>query len=102
MNRIALLAALIPFVAFAQTPDAGAKKTSAAPAKAEGGKFMKMAREGKRIWMKLGALDYKECVADDIKAKWGVASMCLVTKPMDSPEGPPVRISVRLRKISPE
>ena len=33
--------------------------------------YVKMAREGKKMWMTLGALDYKECVADDIKAKWG-------------------------------
>ena len=33
--------------------------------------YVKMAREGKKRGMKFGALDYKECVADDIKAKWG-------------------------------
>jgi len=29
--------------------------------------YLKMAREGFRIWRKCGALDYKECVADDLE-----------------------------------
>jgi uncharacterized protein YbaA (DUF1428 family) len=29
--------------------------------------YMKMAREGCRIWKKFGALDYKECILDDEK-----------------------------------
>ena len=29
--------------------------------------YLKMARLGKRAWMKHGALDYKECVVDDLK-----------------------------------
>src|SRR5687767_2242614 len=29
--------------------------------------YLKMARMGARIWKKHGALDYKECVADDLK-----------------------------------
>jgi len=40
--------------------------------------YVKMAREGKKMWMKLGALDYKECVADDIKAKWGTTPFSTV------------------------
>lgn len=28
--------------------------------------YKKMARDGKKIWLKHGALDYKECVADDM------------------------------------
>jgi uncharacterized protein YbaA (DUF1428 family) len=35
--------------------------------------YLRMARMGERMWRKHGALDYKECVADDIKTKWGVA-----------------------------
>lgn len=31
-------------------------------------KYVKMARQGFRVWKKHGALDYKECVADDLKA----------------------------------
>lgn len=29
-----------------------------------------MAQQGARIWMKHGALDYKECVGDDMHPKW--------------------------------
>ena len=42
--------------------------------------YEKMARQGKKMWMKLGALDYKECVADDIKAKWGTTPFSTVMK----------------------
>ena len=42
--------------------------------------YVKMAREGKKMWMTLGALDYKECVADDIKAKWGSTPFSTVLK----------------------
>jgi len=31
--------------------------------------YRKMAEEGKRLWKKYGALDYKECVADDMRIK---------------------------------
>ena len=31
-----------------------------------------MARMGEKIWRKHGALDYKECVGDDLKTKWGI------------------------------
>ena len=33
--------------------------------------YFRMARLGERIWRKHGALDYKECVGDDLKTKWG-------------------------------
>jgi alkaline phosphatase len=42
--------------------------------------YVKMAREGKKLWMKLGALDYKECVADDLKAHWGTTAFAKVMK----------------------
>ena len=29
--------------------------------------YLKLARQGFKVWMKHGALDYKECVADDLK-----------------------------------
>lgn len=32
-------------------------------------KYKKMAREAMKVWMKFGALDYKECVIDDAKPK---------------------------------
>jgi len=34
--------------------------------------YVRMARMGERTWRKHGALDYKECVGDDLKATWGV------------------------------
>jgi uncharacterized protein YbaA (DUF1428 family) len=33
--------------------------------------YIRMARMGERMWRKHGALDYKECVGDDLKTKWG-------------------------------
>jgi uncharacterized protein YbaA (DUF1428 family) len=33
--------------------------------------YIRMARMGEKIWRKHGALDYKECVGDDLKTKWG-------------------------------
>ena len=35
--------------------------------------YRKMAEWGKRVWMKAGALDYKECVGDDLKVKFGMS-----------------------------
>lgn len=32
--------------------------------------YTKMAKEGKETWMKFGAVDYKECVADDVKPQY--------------------------------
>ena len=34
--------------------------------------YSRMARMGKKMWMKHGALDYKECVGDDLKTQWGI------------------------------
>ena len=33
--------------------------------------YIRMARMGEKMWRKHGALDYKECVGDDLKPKWG-------------------------------
>jgi len=33
--------------------------------------YIRMARMGEKLWRKHGALDYKECVGDDLKTKWG-------------------------------
>ncbi len=33
--------------------------------------YRKMAREGARVWLKHGALDYKECVGDDMRPNTG-------------------------------
>lgn len=35
------------------------------------GAYRKMANIGKKTWMKFGALDYKECVGDDLRNAWG-------------------------------
>ncbi|MFH0891827.1 MAG: DUF1428 domain-containing protein [Candidatus Falkowbacteria bacterium] len=34
--------------------------------------YKKMAQKAGKIWRKYGALDYKECVGDDLKTEWGV------------------------------
>lgn len=31
--------------------------------------YRKMAKQGRKIWMEHGALDYKECMGDDMKTK---------------------------------
>ncbi len=33
--------------------------------------YLRLARLGERMWRKAGALDYKECVGDDLNVKWG-------------------------------
>jgi uncharacterized protein YbaA (DUF1428 family) len=44
--------------------------------------YRKMAQLGKKTWMKHGALDYKECLADDLKSPMGVSlSKLLKFKP---------------------
>jgi uncharacterized protein YbaA (DUF1428 family) len=35
--------------------------------------YIRMARVGEKMWRKHGALDYKECVGDDLKTKWAAA-----------------------------
>ena len=34
--------------------------------------YFRMAKMGRNMWRKHGALDYKECVGDDLKTKWGI------------------------------
>ncbi len=34
--------------------------------------YRRMAQKGARIWREHGALEYRECVGDDLKVKWGV------------------------------
>ena len=33
--------------------------------------YLRMARLGSKLWKEYGALDYYECVGDDLKVKWG-------------------------------
>ena len=35
--------------------------------------YLRQARLGKKIWLKHGALDNKECVGDDLKSPWGTS-----------------------------
>jgi uncharacterized protein YbaA (DUF1428 family) len=35
--------------------------------------YRTMATQGRDVWMKHGALDYKECVGDDLAPKWGMS-----------------------------
>ena len=44
--------------------------------------YKKMAAEGGKIWMKHGALQYFECIGDDLKsaAKWGCIPFPKLTK----------------------
>lgn len=44
-------------------------------------KYKKMAEEGKKLWMKYGALDYKECVGDDLYPSMGDEKMKVLTFP---------------------
>jgi uncharacterized protein YbaA (DUF1428 family) len=34
--------------------------------------YRRMAQKGSKVWKKYGALDYKECIAEDISIQWGV------------------------------
>ena len=34
--------------------------------------YRRVAQQAGKIWRKYGALDYKECVGDDLRTKWGV------------------------------
>jgi uncharacterized protein YbaA (DUF1428 family) len=35
--------------------------------------YRRMARLGAKVWRDHGALEYRECVGDDLKLKWGVS-----------------------------
>jgi uncharacterized protein YbaA (DUF1428 family) len=44
--------------------------------------YVKMAKKAGKIWKKHGALDYKECVGDDLKTQMGIPfSKLAKTKP---------------------
>ena len=42
--------------------------------------YKKMAKEGAKVWMKHGALDYKECIGDDLNPKWAKLTFPSMTK----------------------
>jgi uncharacterized protein YbaA (DUF1428 family) len=35
--------------------------------------YARMAGMGAKLWMKHGALDYKECAGEDLKTRWGTS-----------------------------
>ena len=41
-------------------------------AKSKMAAYTKMARKAAKIWKELGALEYRECVGDDLKASFGM------------------------------
>jgi uncharacterized protein YbaA (DUF1428 family) len=44
--------------------------------------YLKMARLGRKVWLDHGALDYKECMADDVKkGKWTSFPQAVKLKP---------------------
>lgn len=47
--------------------------------------YTKLARMAGKVWREHGALDYRECVADDLKVKFGLPFTKLVkTKPSET------------------
>src|SRR5512134_341410 len=47
--------------------------------------YRRMAEIGRKMWMKHGALDYKECAGDDLAPKWGAPfSRLLKLKPNET------------------
>ncbi len=47
--------------------------------------YRRIARKAGKIWREHGALEYRECVADDLDAKWGVPfSRSVKMKPGDT------------------
>lgn len=36
-------------------------------------KYVQMAREGENLWRKHGAIDYKECIGEDLNPQWGAS-----------------------------
>ncbi len=35
--------------------------------------YVRMAKMGEKMWRKYGALDYKECIGEDLTNKWGTS-----------------------------
>lgn len=48
--------------------------------KANRAEYKKMAEMGKKMWMEYGALDYKECISDDLNPDTGGMPMRTFTK----------------------
>ena len=44
--------------------------------------YVRMAKMGKEMWLKHGAIDYKECAGEDLESKWGTTfSQMMKLKP---------------------
>lgn len=56
-------------------------------------KYRKMAQEGGKIWRKYGALDYKECVGDDLNPGMGDAKHLLFPEMTKAKKGETVWFS---------
>ena len=54
--------------------------------KAKRAEYIKMAREGKRMFTKLGAIDYKECRMDDTTPPMVIRTFPKLVKPKDGEE----------------
>ncbi len=55
--------------------------------------YRKMATMGAKIWMKCGALDYKECIGDDLNPNMGGVPALAFTKMTKSKKGETVWFS---------
>ena len=42
--------------------------------------YKKLAKQAKKAWIKYGALEYKECLGDDLGVKWGLPFPKLTNK----------------------
>ena len=42
--------------------------------------YRRMAKDAGRVWRKYGALDYKECVADDLQSEWATLPFSKVVR----------------------
>src|SRR3989344_6535104 len=55
--------------------------------------YRKMAEGGKKMWMKYGALDYKECIGDDLNPNMGGMKGLTFTKMVKLKKGETVWFS---------
>ncbi len=47
--------------------------------------YLKMAKFGEKMWRKFGAIDYKECVGNDLRSPWGTTfTKMMKTKPNET------------------
>ena len=57
--------------------------------------YRAMAKVGAKMWKKYGALEYKECIADDMSKKWSMPlSKMAKTKPAEVTSSPTLSINL--------